>query len=154
MNDKEIELIETADAQITHPKKRAMIEALINTRGIVTTAADMVGINPRTHYTWKKTDELYRELSEEADLAAVDFARSKLYELMDGVKMIGDEGQVYHTPPNVAALIFYLKTKGGFVERKHIDLNANVKHAPFSGIDLSVEDAHIIEEIEGSDDEN
>jgi transcriptional regulator of acetoin/glycerol metabolism len=39
--------------------KKAMIEALEQSLGIVTTACKKVGINRKTHYDWLKTDEDY-----------------------------------------------------------------------------------------------
>ena len=39
--------------------KKAMIEALEQSLGIVTTACKKVGINRKTHYDWLKNDEDY-----------------------------------------------------------------------------------------------
>lgn len=156
LNDKQNEVIEFADAEISHNKKRAMIEALIHTKNIVTEAAKMATISPRTHYLWMKTDPVYSEAVQQAEDAAIDFARGKLYELMEGVWTLGDDGErVYKTPPNPTALIFFLKTKGqrhGFIEKQQIDVNANVKNIPFTGIDLTpVEDVEYEEGEEGEE---
>ena len=89
--------------------KKAMIEALEKSLGIVTQACKVVGISRDTHYRWMKDDEEYKQAVQELGDVALDFAESKLHKLIDG--------------GNPAATIFYLKTKGkerGYVERQEI----------------------------------
>jgi len=89
--------------------KKAMIEALEKSLGIVTQACKVVGISRDTHYRWMKDDEEYKQAVQELGDVALDFAESKLHKLID-------QG-------NPAATIFYLKTKGkerGYVERQEI----------------------------------
>ena len=90
---------------IGHTKK-AMIEALEKSLGIVSTAAKQVGISRDTHYRWMSGDEDYKAEVEELSEVALDFVESQLFKQIK-------EG-------NTAASIFYLKTKGkkrGYIER-------------------------------------
>tara|TARA_R110000765_G_scaffold390518_1_gene483247 strand:+ start:572 stop:907 length:336 start_codon:yes stop_codon:yes gene_type:complete len=91
--------------------KKAMIEALEKSLGIVSTAAKIAGINRSTHYEWMKIDDKYRLEVESISDSVLDFAESHLYKLVK-------EG-------NPAATIFYLKTKGkkrGYIERQEIEI--------------------------------
>jgi hypothetical protein len=96
-------------------KKRAMIEALEKTLGIVTQAANMVGIHRTTHYLWLEQDEVYKQAVEGITDIALDFAEGKLHQ------RIKDDSDT--------AIIFYLKTKGkkrGYIERSEVDMSGNV----------------------------
>jgi hypothetical protein len=89
-------------------QKKAMIQALEKSLGIVTSACKVVGIARQTHYNWME-DQEYKAAVEELGDVALDFAESKLHKLIDS--------------GNPAATIFYLKTKGkerGYVERQEI----------------------------------
>jgi hypothetical protein len=89
--------------------KKAMIEALEKSLGIVTTACKAVGISRETHYRWTREDEAYKEAAQSIADIALDFAESQLH------KRIKDGSD--------AAVIFYLKTKGkkrGYIERQEI----------------------------------
>lgn len=98
----------------TTSKKAAMLEALKQSLGIVTAAAEFVGIERSTHYDWLKVDEDYKAAVDSIQDITLDFAESQLH------KQIKD-GEVTST-------IFYLKTKGkkrGYVERVEQDVNFN-----------------------------
>ena len=90
-------------------KKGAMIEALEQSLGVVTTACKVVGISRETHYRWLKEDDEYKEKVESLVDVALDFAESQLHkQIRDG---------------NSTATIFFLKTKGknrGYIERQEI----------------------------------
>ena len=89
--------------------KRAMIEALEKTLGIVTTALKQTGIGRTTYYGWLQDDPEFKADVEAISDIALDFAESQLH------KQIQD-GQP-------ASTIFYMKTKGkkrGYVERQEI----------------------------------
>lgn len=83
---------------IGHPKKNAMIKAMVKSLGVVTVAADMSGISRGTHYEWMKEDMLYKEKIEEINDIAIDFAESKLHQL------VADK--------NVTAVMYFLNNKG------------------------------------------
>ena len=97
-------------------KKEAMIEALESSLGVVTTAANLAGIHRDTHYDWMKKDPEYADRVMNIENRALDFAESKLHKLIER--------------GNVAATIFYLKTKGknrGYVERQEHEFGQGVK---------------------------
>ena len=89
--------------------KKALIEALEKSLGVVSTACKAAGVSRDTHYRWLREDPDYKEQVEELAEVAVDFAESHLHKLIkDG---------------NPAATIFFLKTKGknrGYIERQEI----------------------------------
>ena len=105
----------------TDINKKAMIKALSETRGIVTTACKTVGISRETHYKYVREDEDYKLAVESVEGIALDEAESELFKLIA-------EG-------NVVAILFYLKTKGkkrGYTEKIEIDgklnTDGNVTH--------------------------
>jgi hypothetical protein len=107
--------------------KKAMIDALEKSLGIVTTACKKVGINRSTHYDWIKEDEEYRDAVNGIEDIAIDFAESKLHSQIDK----GD----------TTATIFYLKTKGkkrGYIERTEYQID--VEKPIFKTIDLDVDE--------------
>lgn len=90
----------------TKKKKSAFLEAMVRSLGVVTTACKSVEINRSTYYGWMESDEVFAQEINDIDNVVIDFAESKLYELIKS--------------GNVAATIFLLKTKGkarGYVER-------------------------------------
>lgn len=95
--------------------KKAMIEALEKSLGIVTTACKTVGIARQTHYEWYREDADYKAAVDSIADIALDFAESKLHKSIEN----GSD----------TAVIFYLKTKGkkrGYVERQEIDMAGKV----------------------------
>ena len=106
--------------------KRAMIAALKKSLGRVTDACEKVDIARTTHYLWMSNDPEYKQAVDDVNERAIDFAESKLFELMDGARkeVVTQDGiQVVKDTPNPTATIFYLKTKGksrGYVERQEI----------------------------------
>lgn len=90
----------------TEQHKKAMIEALERSLGVVTTACKSVGIGRTTHYAWMESDEKYRDAVNDISDVALDFAESQLHKQIK-------EG-------NTSATIFFLKTQGkrrGYIER-------------------------------------
>ncbi len=107
-----------------------MLTALQNQLGIVTAASRAANINRDTHYEWMKADQEYAKAVKRLTEAALDFAESKLFELIKGVSIRvpnpvpGQPAVIYTVPPNVAATIFYLKTKGkhrGYIEKLQLE---------------------------------
>ena len=89
--------------------KKAMLEALEKSLGIVTTAAKSVGITRKTHYDWLNKDPQYRKAVTELEDLALDYVESKLFKNIEKEKE--------------ASVFFYMKTKGkkrGYVERQEI----------------------------------
>tara|TARA_R110000822_G_scaffold306967_1_gene433593 strand:+ start:2544 stop:2921 length:378 start_codon:yes stop_codon:yes gene_type:complete len=90
----------------TEQHKKAIIEALEKSLGVVTTACLKVGIGRTQFYNWLKQDKKFASKVDDIQNIAIDFAESQLY------KQIGKG--------NTVATIFYLKTKGkhrGYIER-------------------------------------
>jgi hypothetical protein len=93
----------------TEQHKKAIIEALEKSLGVVTTACKIVGVGRTTFYEWLKDDEEFAKQVDDIQNIALDYAESQLH------KQIGDG--------STAATIFYLKTKGkkrGYIERQEI----------------------------------
>lgn len=88
--------------------KKAMIEALEKSLGVVTSACKNVGISRETHYRYLREDPKYKEAVEGIENVALDFAESQLHkQIKDG---------------NSTSTIFFLKTKGkrrGYIETVH-----------------------------------
>lgn len=97
----------------TEQHKKAMLDALEKSLGVVTSACKTVGIGRTTHYLWMQEDKEYKAAVEELSDVAIDFAESQLHKQIK-------EG-------NSTATIFFLKTKGkkrGYVERQEIDVSS------------------------------
>lgn len=96
-------------------RKKAMLEALEASLGVVTAAAKKVGIDRTTHYKWMENDPAYKEAVEGINDVALDFAESMLHEAIKQGKEV--------------STIFYLKTKGkkrGYIEKSEIGLDGNM----------------------------
>lgn len=92
----------------TEHNKRAIIDALEKSLGVVTTACKTAGIGRTQFYEWMKDPVFAEEVNSIQDIA-LDFAESQLHKQIQG--------------GNTQATIFLLKTKGkkrGFVERQEI----------------------------------
>jgi hypothetical protein len=113
--------------QVQHNKK-VLLEALEKTLGVVTSACRKVNLDRTTFYNYVNSDKEFAAAVDSIQDVSLDFAESKLFELIDGVWAEGkekDDGEAttYKQPPNVTATIFYLKTKGkkrGYIERTEI----------------------------------
>jgi hypothetical protein len=93
----------------TEHKKKALIEALEASLGVVSTACRAADVGRTTYYIWRKEDPDFARICDEIENIALDFVESQLF------KQIKNE--------NTAATIFYLKTKGknrGYSERTEI----------------------------------
>jgi len=93
----------------TEQHKKAVLESLEHSLGVVTTACKNQGVGRTTFYGWLKDDQDFAEKVRDIENVALDFAESQLHkQIKDG---------------SAAATIFYLKTKGkkrGYIERQEI----------------------------------
>jgi len=100
----------------TKQHKKAVLEALEQSLGVVTSACRKAGVGRTTFYGWIKDDEEFAEAVRDIENVALDFAESQLHkQIKDGIP---------------TSTIFYLKTKGkkrGYVERVENDLTSNGK---------------------------
>jgi hypothetical protein len=97
----------------TEQHKKAMLDALEKSLGVVTSACKTVGVGRTTHYLWVQEDKEYKAAVDELSDVAIDFAESQLHKQIK-------EG-------NSTATIFFLKTKGkkrGYVERQELDVSS------------------------------
>ena len=93
--------------------KPAMLEALINSLGIVHLACQKARIDRTTHYLWLRTDEEYKAKVEEINEIALDFVESKLFENIKNL--------------NQQAIQYYLSCKGksrGYASKAELEIQA------------------------------
>ncbi len=97
----------------SNDKKKAMIEALTVSLGIVTTACQKVNIARKTHYEWYNNDPEYKAAVDDVQNVAIDFAESKLFQnVKDGKE---------------TSIIYYLNNKGnsrGYSKTNFIDITS------------------------------
>ena len=96
--------------------KKALLEALAQTLGVVTSACKIVGMDRTTFYKYVNEDEEFAKAVKDVGEIAIDFAESKLYE------------QIREN--NTTSTIFYLKTKAkhrGYVEKTEIEHSGEIK---------------------------
>ena len=94
--------------------KKELLFSLTKTLGIVSSACETLGISRTTYYKYYNEDAEYKKQVDDIGEATIDFAESKLFELIKS--------------GNTAATIFFLKTKGkkrGYVEKQEINHNSN-----------------------------
>ena len=97
-------------------KKKAMLKALEECRGIVFRACKKVGIVRSTYYEWIKKDEEFKQAVEDINEISLDLSEESLG------RQIDDD--------NTTATIFHLKTKGrgrGYIEK--VDQNITIEKA-------------------------
>jgi len=96
------------DNKIQHNKK-ALMQALEQSMGIVTNACKLVGLNRSTFYEYYNNDKVFANEVDSMQNYVIDFAETKLLENIKDKKE--------------TSIIFYLKTKGrgrGYIERKEV----------------------------------
>lgn len=126
----------------TEKSKKALIEALEKSLGVVTTACKIVGVDRGTFYNYLKDDEDFAKKVQEIENVTLDFVESQLH------KQIKEN--------STAATIFFLKTKGkkrGYIERQEID-HTTQGEAIGSSIDLSKLSTEVLLALEKAADEN
>lgn len=96
-------------------KKKQALEYLLECMGILSIAADKIGVTRRTVERWMNQDKKFAEEVEQSRERALDFVESKLFQLIRN--------------DNPAAIFFFLKTKGkqrGYIERSEVESNVSV----------------------------
>jgi len=96
--------------------KKALLDALEKSLGIVTTACKIVGVDRGTFYRYYNEDENFKKAVKDIENVSLDFAETKLLEQIKS--------------NNTAATIFYLKTKGknrGYIEKQQIEHSTDYK---------------------------
>ena len=95
-------------------KKDALLQALENSLGIVSTACNRSGISRSSFYKWYKEDEDFRKKVDEIDNVKLDYVETKLFNNIENEKE--------------KSIIFYLQHKGhkrGYIQRQNINLTSN-----------------------------
>ena len=116
----------------TDKKKEFMLQCLKQSMGIVSHACEKADTARATHYEWYNNDPDYAAAVDAIQESCIDFAESKLMELINGAKheIATAKGEVLTVQdgPNPTACIFYLKTKGkkrGYVEKSELEVGGN-----------------------------
>jgi len=94
----------------TQQKKKALLEALEKSLGVVTSACKIVGVDRTTFYKYVNEDVEFKRAVDDVENIALDFAESQLHKQIQN-------GEVSST-------IFFLKTKGkkrGYVEKQEVE---------------------------------
>jgi hypothetical protein len=102
------------EQQRTINAKIAMVEAMQQSLGIVTTASRIAEVSRSQHYEWINNDPEYLKKINEVTEMAHDFVESKLYEQIKG--------------GSTTATIFYMKCKmreRGYIEKLDVDMSVN-----------------------------
>lgn len=105
--------------------KKALIEALTQSLGIVTTACKTVGLDRTTFYKYYENDPEFRKSVDDIGNIAIDFVESQNYKLIK-------EG-------NPTSIIFYLKTKGrerGYSETIKTEISGSLDITQITGIKI------------------
>ena len=106
----------------TEQHKKAVLEALEETLGVVTSACKKAGVGRTQFYNWVNEDPIFKKAVDDIENVALDFAETALHsQIKDGVP---------------SSTMFYLKTKGkkrGYIERLETineNKNTNVDLTP------------------------
>lgn len=92
-------------------EKKAILSALEESCGIISTACKSIGMPRSTFYNWVNADPEFKAAVEELQDYTLDVVESELHKQIKK----GD----------TTAIIFYLKTKGkkrGYIEKQEVDL--------------------------------
>ena len=102
------------EQQRTINAKNMMVDAMIQSLGIVTTASKIAGISRSQHYEWINNDPEYMQRINDVGEMAKDFVESQLFsQIKDG---------------STTATIFYMKCKmrdRGYIEKVDVDMSVN-----------------------------
>ena len=124
-------------AEHTEQSKKNVLLALSLSLGVVTSACRKANVGRTQFYAWIEEDNAFAMDVNMVKEEALDLVESKLFQRINGLKTPDShvsviKGKVVvtelkkHYPPNVASIIFYLKTQGkkrGYVERQEVEIN-------------------------------
>jgi hypothetical protein len=112
--------------------KKALLIALADALGNVTTACKVSGVSRSNYYSWvrpegKSYDPIFAGAVNDITEATIDHVEDKLHELIDGVEIYrtNKDGtkRIYGQAPDTGAICFFLKCRAkhrGYVERQEI----------------------------------
>lgn len=76
---------------------------------------EAIGLNTQTVYQWKVDFPEFKAKVQQAEKDTINYVEDKLFQLIE--------------EKHPAAIMFYLKCKGGYVENQKLDVNAKVANA-------------------------
>ena len=100
-----------------HIKKKALIQALEASLGVITQACKKTGIPRSSYYKWYNEDLAFKQEVDDIQNIAIDFVESQLFQQIK-------EG-------NTTATIFFLKAKAkarGYIERQEIEHSGQIRN--------------------------
>ena len=114
---------ETVKSRIARDKERLLF-ALEESKGIVSTACQMIGISRKTAYEWKNSDEEFAAKWEDITEVTLDNLES------DALKIASGEMEGTRVSDQLNAIQFLLKTKGkhrGFSDKIETQISGELK---------------------------
>ena len=111
--------------------KKAFLEAFEESKGMTTTSCIRIGISKETLCNWREKDKQFDEQVKAIQEKNKEWVEGKLMTLVEN--------------NNTAAIMFYLKCKGGYQEKQKIELEHKGE------IDVKAELDRIREELKNSD---
>lgn len=116
------------------PSNEQLIELCRVKMGNITDIADSCNVSRQTIYAWLDKDKDLKIAFEQQIESNIDFVESKLFQRIEGYEDkdlyisqyqgdIVSEDIIKHYPPDVTAIIFFLKTRAkerGYVERTEL----------------------------------
>lgn len=117
-------------------KKKALIEALEKSLGVVTSACKACNVSRSQFYEYVNTDPEFAANVRDIDDVLLDFAEAQLYKQIK-------EG-------NTTATIFFLKTKGqrrGYIEKSQVEHSGEMKTEQTVKFDPSKVSTEALKEI-------
>lgn len=120
--DKDFKTLYASVADKREQQKEVFLEELGKRLGIISQACKATGISRKTFYNWRKQDPDFGQAAEDIQEEVLDFVEGKFLQSIQSM--------------NVAAQIFYLKTKGR--KRGYIEVQRN-EHTGSDGGKLTVE---------------
>ena len=100
-----------------HIKKKALIQALEASLGVITQASKKTGIPRSSYYKWYNEDPAFKQEVDDIQNIAIDFVESQLFQQIK-------EG-------NTTATIFFLKAKAKarvYIERQEIEHSGQIRN--------------------------
>lgn len=106
--------------------KKMLIDSMENCHGIVSDACKSVGVSRVTYYEYYNKDPEFKKAIDEIENTVIDYVEGKLFKLIEKC--------------DVAATLFYLKTKGkkrGYIEKTEVDTTIHLQELPLINIKVN-----------------
>jgi hypothetical protein len=101
-----------ARAEATAQRKELFLRLMEQKLGVIAEACRCAGIGRTIVYEWKKNDADFAEKIDDIQKQfAPDIAESKLMELIQGITIMTERGEVYKRPPDIRAIKLFLEAR-------------------------------------------